>query len=295
MSGVAPFVAFAQPDGAHLSEGTGRRRQPLSDEQRAGDEGGADGAQANQQDAELPPSGSDFDWAIHGRTLYHGGRRPAGGLPAAPSTGRPPDRGVKRRRAPRPMTSMAMLQEAEGSGRPPSLDDRAATEQPGVADRPQRPAPDRAAGGQGRGQRAGIGARDRRRRGEHDYPRREDPRRARRCEGRPAPDTAVRPGMVRCRRPSGAHRRHATARAGRTPCRARDRCCGWEGAVSSSRPRRAAGSAPCSRRGRSTLTTGRRVVPKQRCARRGSNRYARLLNVTGCSSPRARSRTRDTV
>ena len=63
--------ALAEPDGAHLGEGADRLGEVLPDGEDAGDEGRADGAEANQQNTELSVGRSDGSRAFHSRSLYH--------------------------------------------------------------------------------------------------------------------------------------------------------------------------------------------------------------------------------
>ena len=51
--GVAPLGALAQADRAHLGQRANGLRQPLADGHDAGDGGGADGPETDEQDSEF--------------------------------------------------------------------------------------------------------------------------------------------------------------------------------------------------------------------------------------------------
>ena len=71
----AAFGPLAEPDGAHLRQRSDRLGESLADGEHAGDGGRADGAEADQQDAEFAARRSDFNRSRHKRELYH--RAPA--------------------------------------------------------------------------------------------------------------------------------------------------------------------------------------------------------------------------
>ena len=76
----APFRALAEPDGAHLRQRADRLGETFADGEHAGDRRRADGAEADQQHAELSAGGVDFLRIFHNRELYHQVLpRPAGG------------------------------------------------------------------------------------------------------------------------------------------------------------------------------------------------------------------------
>ena len=71
----ARLGALAKPDRPHLGQRADRLRQPFPDRHHAGNGGRADGAQADQQHAELAARGGDLNWWSHNRPLYHGEMR----------------------------------------------------------------------------------------------------------------------------------------------------------------------------------------------------------------------------
>ena len=66
----AAFGALAETDGAHLRERADRIGQPFSNGQHAGNGGRADGAEADEQNAQFAFCWSDFK-VFHSRQLYH--------------------------------------------------------------------------------------------------------------------------------------------------------------------------------------------------------------------------------
>ena len=70
----AVLGALAEPDRAHLRERADRLRQALADREDAGNGGGGDGAQADEQDAEFAGGGRDFYRCFHSENIS---RRPA--------------------------------------------------------------------------------------------------------------------------------------------------------------------------------------------------------------------------
>ena len=62
---------LAETDGAHLRQRADRLGEALANGEHAGDGRGADGAEADQQHAELAARRSDFNRCRHGQKLYH--------------------------------------------------------------------------------------------------------------------------------------------------------------------------------------------------------------------------------
>ena len=69
--GARGLGALAEPDRAHLRQRADWLGQTLADGHHAGDGGGADGAEADQQHAELAACRGDVEWWSHNRPLYH--------------------------------------------------------------------------------------------------------------------------------------------------------------------------------------------------------------------------------
>jgi hypothetical protein len=65
---------MSQPPNTRSSSGAQRTDwlgETFFDGEDAGNRRGADGAQADQQDAQLPSRGSNFNGCRHGQKLYH--------------------------------------------------------------------------------------------------------------------------------------------------------------------------------------------------------------------------------
>ena len=67
----APFGPLAETDRAHLGQRADRFGESFANGEDAGDGRGADGAEADEQDAEFSARGSDFNRCGHGQKLYH--------------------------------------------------------------------------------------------------------------------------------------------------------------------------------------------------------------------------------
>ena len=70
--GRARFGALTEPDRAHLRQRADWLREPFPNRHHAGDGGGADGAEADEQHAKLAARRGDVEWWSHNRPLYHG-------------------------------------------------------------------------------------------------------------------------------------------------------------------------------------------------------------------------------
>ena len=68
--GERPSVRFPKPDVPHLRQRSDGACQPFANGQHAGDRRRADGAEADQKDAEFAFGWSDFN-VFHSRQLYH--------------------------------------------------------------------------------------------------------------------------------------------------------------------------------------------------------------------------------
>ena len=67
----ASFGPLAETDRAHLRQRADRLGESLANGEHAGDRRRADGAEADEQDAELSAGGSDFNGCGHEEKLYH--------------------------------------------------------------------------------------------------------------------------------------------------------------------------------------------------------------------------------
>ncbi len=70
-AGRASLGALAEANGAHLRERADRLRETLADGENAGDDGGADGAKADEEDAKLALRGLNLNWFHSDLKIYH--------------------------------------------------------------------------------------------------------------------------------------------------------------------------------------------------------------------------------